>query len=80
MESEERYLGDGFFPRIAEWFEILEDITIIDGWDENGIGAFTFMMSMDTKQYNRSVYSILDFFGDVGGLLSILIPIGGAFI
>ena len=37
-------------------------------------------MSMDTKQYSRSVYSILDFLGDVGGLLSILLPIGGAFI
>ena len=37
-------------------------------------------MSMDTKQYNRSVYSILDFLGDVGGLLSILLPIGGALI
>ena len=37
-------------------------------------------MSLDTKQYSRSVYSILDFLGDVGGLLSILLPIGGAFI
>ena len=37
-------------------------------------------MSLDTKQYTRSVYSILDFLGDVGGLLSILLPIGGAFI
>ena len=37
-------------------------------------------MSMDTKQYNRSIYSILDFLGDVGGLLSILLPIGGAII
>ena len=35
---------------------------------------------MDTKQYNRSIYSILDFLGDVGGLLSILLPIGGAII
>ena len=35
---------------------------------------------MDTKQYSRSVYSVLDFFGDVGGLLSILLPIGGAII
>ena len=34
-------------------------------------------MSMDEKRYSRSVYSILDFLGDVGGLLSILIPIGG---
>ena len=35
---------------------------------------------MDTKQYSRSVYSILDFLGDVGGLLSILLPIGDIFI
>ena len=37
-------------------------------------------MSLDTKQYNRSVYSILNFLGDVGGLLSILLPIGSLFI
>ena len=37
-------------------------------------------MSLDTKQYTRSVYSILDFLGDIGGLLSILLPIGGALI
>ena len=41
---------------------------------------FAFQMSLDTKQYTRSVYSILDFLGDVGGLLSILLPIGGAII
>ena len=38
------------------------------------------MISLDTKQYNRSVYSVLNFLGDVGGLFSILLPIGGAFI
>ena len=37
-------------------------------------------MSLDTKTYSRSVYSILDFLGDVGGLLSILLPIGWALI
>ena len=37
-------------------------------------------MSLDTKQYNRSVYSVLDFFGDIGGLLSIMLPIGGALV
>ena len=37
-------------------------------------------MSIDTKQYSRSVYSILNFLGDVGGLLSILLPIGSGFI
>ena len=80
LESEERYLGDAFFPRKAEWFELLDDITIIDGWNANSIAGFTFEMDMDTKQYSRSVYSILDFFGDIGGLLSILLPIGGALV
>ena len=27
FESEERYLGDGFFPREAQWFELYEDDT-----------------------------------------------------
>ena len=51
-----------------------------DGWEPESIMNFAFTMSLDTKQYNRSVYSILDFLGDVGGLLSILLPIGGAII
>ena len=37
-------------------------------------------MSLNTKHHIRSVYSILDFLGDVGGLLSILISIGGVII
>ena len=80
MESEERYLGDGFFPREAEWVELVEDVLINDGWNVNSIAAFSFSMTMDTKQFNRSVYSVLDFFGDIGGLLSIMIPIGGALV
>ena len=80
LESEERYLGDGFFPRQADWFEMIEGEKYNDGWEPESIMNFAFTMSLDTKQYNRSVYSILDFLGDVGGLLSILLPIGGAII
>ena len=80
LESEERYLGDGFFPRKAEWIEFYEDAIYNDGWSPDSIMNLSFLMSMDTKQYSRSVYSVLDFLGDVGGLLSILLPIGGAFI
>ena len=80
LESEERYLGDGFFPRQADWFEMIEGEKYNDGWEPESIMNFAFTMSLDTKQYNRSVYSILDFLGDVGGLLSILLPIGGALI
>ena len=80
LESEERYLGDGFFPRKAEWFEFIEGAKFNNDWYAGNIMNFAFQMSLDTKQYSRSVYSILDFLGDVGGLLSILLPIGGAFI
>ena len=80
MESEERYLGDGFFPREAQWFELYEDETYNEPVRDDKIASFSFSMSFDTKQYTRSVYSILDFLGDVGGLLSILLPIGGALI
>ena len=80
LESEERYLGDGFFPREAQWFEMIEGEKFTNGWYAGNVMNFAFQMSLDTKQYTRSVYSILDFLGDVGGLLSILLPIGGAFI
>ena len=73
-------MGDGFNPREAEWIELVETQRYNNGWDDNSIAALVFYMSLDTKQYTRSVYSILDFLGDVGGLLSILLPIGGAFI
>ena len=37
-------------------------------------------MSLDTQEHGRSIYSILDFLGDVGGLNSILLSIGQIFI
>lgn len=37
-------------------------------------------MSLNKRNHIRSVYSVLDFLGDVGGLLSILISIGGVII
>lgn len=33
-------------------------------------------MSLDKLEYQRSIYSLLDFLGDVGGLNSILLEIG----
>ena len=33
-------------------------------------------MSLDLVAYSRSIYSILDFLGDVGGLYSILLDLG----
>ena len=75
-------MGDGFFPKEIDWVELFEHSKYNDGWRSDGIACFDFQMSMDTKEYSRSVYSILDFLGDVasGGLLSILLPIGGIIV
>ena len=37
-------------------------------------------MSLDEISHQRSIYSFLDFLGDVGGLYSILIDIGSIFL
>ena len=39
-----------------------------------------FQMELDTVQHIRSVYTVLDFLGDVGGLFSILLSIGSGFV
>ena len=53
LESDERYLGDGFYPREDEWYELIDDETFNDGWSPESILNFAFQISMDTKQYNR---------------------------
>ena len=37
-------------------------------------------MSLDNKEYSRTVYNTLDLLGDVGGLLDALTHIGTAFV
>ena len=32
LESEERYLGDGFFPRQLKWIEMIDQAKYNDGW------------------------------------------------
>jgi len=44
------------------------------------IAGFTVFRSLDTKVITRSVYDILNFLGDVGGLEGILLLIGGAMV
>ena len=39
---------------------------------ENILGGFTIILDMQLMKYNRSIYSFLDFLGDVGGLLDML--------
>ena len=73
-------LGDGFNPRQLEFFQLTENQKFNDGWVLDSFGGVGFQMSLNTQLHNRSVYSILDFLGDVGGLLSILLSIGALFV
>ena len=44
-------------------------------YKNNWQNSITFELSMDRKDYTRKVYSILDFFSDVGGLFGAIRPI-----
>ena len=68
------------FPREVDFFQIIENQYFTDAWNPNSFGGMYFHISLDTKLHNRSVYSILDFLGDVGGFLSILLTMGSWFI
>ena len=72
LESEERWLGDGFNPRKEEFFNLIELDEYNDGRYNDSFGGVQVQMSLNTVLYTRSIYSILDFLGDVGGLYSIL--------
>ena len=39
-------------------------------------GGYMYTRSLDLIYYERSVYSVLDLLGDVGGLLAILLGLG----
>ena len=78
LESEERYLGDGFFPKEREFFELLTLDSLEDSSEDRDLmyGGVLIEISPNAHYHNRSIYSILDFLGDVGGLDSILLSIG----
>ena len=75
MESEERWLGDGFFPKEEEFFNLIKLDEYNDGLYPNSFGGVQMQMSLNTVLYTRSIYSVLDFLGDVGGLYSILMSL-----
>ena len=73
-------LGFGFFSQFEETFytDVLESEigTIFKG----SLIEFSYFLSPDTKHYERSVYTVLDFLGDIGGLFDALRLIAEIFI
>ena len=80
LESEEVFLGDGFRVKEASFFNLKPSISYNDGSDPTSFGGYAIEMSLDHVFYSRSIYSILDLLGDVGGLYSILLDIGCALV
>ena len=80
LESEEVYLGDGFRVNEASFFSVYPGISFNDGIDPTSFGGYQIEMSFNRVYYTRSIYSALDFLGDVGGLYSILLDIGNVLV
>ena len=52
----------------------------IPGTDYTVIMQMTFLMDLDVIEYSRTIYSILDFLGDVGGFSDAIFYLGGLLI
>ena len=76
LESEEQYSGLGFSVLEKEFYQLEKGDEIIDPNDYESFGGIQIYMSMDTKQHSRSIYSLLDFLGDIGGLHTNLLTSG----
>ena len=47
-----------------------------EGAEIKSYGGYLFALSLDIIHHQRSVYSLLDLLGDVGGLLSMMMGLG----
>ena len=78
MESEDTYDGFGINPRYEEFFTTaIGDGNFNPGGD---IGGFSIILSTEILHNYRSIYSTLDFLGDVGGLFDMLRLVAGVII
>ena len=80
LESEEQYSGLGLSVLEKEFFQLDKGNEIIDPYDQTSFGGLLIYMSMDTKSHSRSIYSFLDFLGDIGGLYAILLDSGNIIV
>ena len=53
LESEERYLGDGFLPYQTQFHTFIEGTKTIDGFSEGSYGGFQIEMSLDEVYHQR---------------------------
>ena len=74
VESDDRYMSLGFKPQDYTFFSAKHESTenFPDQYGIKNIFSFTFSMNMDVITHNRSIYTLWDFFADVGGLFDML--------
>ena len=73
-------IGLGLFSSVNEQFYVMDrDPSFISkriGW-RRGLAVIEFIILNDITQHKRSIYTIMDILGDVGGLLDGLRLLGG---
>ena len=75
-------LGLGFIQKQYEYFTV-QHLKTDDAWmndDQQKLLQFQFFMHPDIIEYQRQVYTIWELFGDIGGLLEVLIVSGSFFM
>lgn len=85
LEDEASYMQYGQYSS-HEFFSFKMDETQLSAWinyptpreplNKYKFASIEFNMSMNQMNWTRSTYSLLDWLGDLGGLLQILLKIG----
>ena len=70
LESEESYDGFGVNPREEKFYPMVSVDSQIE--HEDALGGLHITLSHQSTQHTRTIYSALDFLGDVGGLFDML--------
>ena len=81
--SEENYLGFGY-ENTKSWFQLSDEYTpVLNGYGtttNNALFRLKFNLLTSVKHNQRSIYTLLDFLGDIGGLFDALKVLGLFFI
>ena len=72
MESEETFDGFGFNPREEEFYTTTKNNISWELTVPDILGGYFVILAPEKLSNTRSIYSALDFLGDVGGLFDML--------
>ena len=81
VESEDAYSGFGLEdPVVTDFFQLEFRARIFNHPSTETLFILSIAMSPEIVHHKRSIYTILDMLGDIGGLSDALFSIGGFFI